>query len=188
MAVQGVLNDLRHLNNFAMFKTMGYSPGFLLKIGRFRNFWYSPEILINKPESSWKCVWKNKDCVSGCLRRFPGLTQIRHVQNHGLQSRLFAQNHSFSALRKSHEIFTNDLESSKKSFCKHVRPVLGSSERFSYLAQVSHLQNHGLFQAWLRYGELIWTGAQAAQMDLQWLGITSQMDWQLQGQVAQMDW
>ena len=33
---QGVWNDYRHLPISAIFKTMGYSPGFLVKIGRFR--------------------------------------------------------------------------------------------------------------------------------------------------------
>ena len=34
--IQGVWNESQHLPKSAIFKTMGYSPGFLVKIGRFR--------------------------------------------------------------------------------------------------------------------------------------------------------
>ena len=63
---------------------MGYSPGFLLKIGRFRNFRNSTQIETNNPESSWKSNYKHKGGISGSFERFPALTQIRHLQNHGL--------------------------------------------------------------------------------------------------------
>ena len=49
---QVVWNDFRNLPKSAMFKTMGYSPGFLLKIGRFRTLSNSPQIFPNKLESS----------------------------------------------------------------------------------------------------------------------------------------
>ena len=83
-AFQEVLNDSQHLPKSAIFKTMGYSPGFLLKIGRFRTFRNSPQIETNNPESSWKSNYKHKGGISGSLERFPALTQIRHLQNHGL--------------------------------------------------------------------------------------------------------
>ena len=79
-----------------MFKTMGYSPGFLLKIGRFRTLSNSPQIFTNNLESSQKSICKQIGGVSGSLERFSIPTQIRHVQNHGLQPRLFAQNRSIS--------------------------------------------------------------------------------------------
>ena len=63
---------------------MGYSPGFLLKIGGFRTIRNSPQIETNNPESSWKSNCKLKGGLSGSLERFPALTQIRHLQNHGL--------------------------------------------------------------------------------------------------------
>ena len=63
---------------------MGYSPDFLLKIGRFRTFRNSPQIETNNPESSWKSNYKHKGGISGIVERFPALTQIRHLQNHGL--------------------------------------------------------------------------------------------------------
>ena len=80
----------------AMFKTMGYSPGFLLKIGRFRTLANSPEILPFNPQRTQNAIFKHIAGVSGSLERFSAPTQIRHVQNHGLQPRLFAQNRSIS--------------------------------------------------------------------------------------------
>ena len=63
---------------------MGYSPGFLLKIGRLRTFRNSPQIDTNYPESSVKSNYKHKVGLSRSLERFPAFTQIRHLQNHGL--------------------------------------------------------------------------------------------------------
>ena len=67
-----------------MFKTMGCRPTFLLKIGRFRTLAISPEILTNNPESTLNSICKDIGGFSGSLERFLILTQIRHVQNHGL--------------------------------------------------------------------------------------------------------
>ena len=63
---------------------MGYSPGFLLKFGRFPTLANSPEILINNPESTYKSICEHVGGFSGRLERFWRHTQIRHVQNHGL--------------------------------------------------------------------------------------------------------
>ena len=68
---------------------MGYSPGFLLKIGRFRTLANSPQILTNNPESSENSICKDIGGFSGSLERFLAPAQIRQVQNHG--TRLFAQ-------------------------------------------------------------------------------------------------
>ena len=67
-----------------MFKTMGYSPGFLLKIGRFRTLANSPQILTNNPESTQNSICKDIGGFSGSLERFLAPAQFRHVQNHGL--------------------------------------------------------------------------------------------------------
>ena len=45
----GSLGRVQELPKFAMFKTMGYSPGFLLKIGRFRPIENSCQIFTNNP-------------------------------------------------------------------------------------------------------------------------------------------
>ena len=49
---QEVLSDLEDLPKYAMFQTMAYSPGFLLKIGQFPTLANSPEIDTNSPGSS----------------------------------------------------------------------------------------------------------------------------------------
>ena len=66
-----------------MFKTVGYSPGFLLKIGRFRTLANSPQILTNNPESTQNSICKDIGGFSASLERFLILNQIHHVQNHG---------------------------------------------------------------------------------------------------------
>ena len=90
-AFQGVWSDFQDLPKSAMLKTMGYSPGFLLKNGQFSTLANSPEINTNNRANSEKQFQKGLGSVSESLERFPGLAKIRHVQNHGLQPRLFAQ-------------------------------------------------------------------------------------------------
>ena len=81
---QRVWSDFQDLPKSAMFKSMGYSPGFLLKIGQFSTLANSPQIDITSPASSQKLFWKGFGVVSESLERFPGLAKIRHVQKHGL--------------------------------------------------------------------------------------------------------
>ena len=49
---QSVWSDLQNLSKSAMFNTMGYSPGFLLKIGQFSSLANTPEIDANSRASS----------------------------------------------------------------------------------------------------------------------------------------
>ena len=93
---QRVWDDFSHLPKSALFKTIGYSPGFLFKIGRFRTLPNSHGIFTNKPKNSQKSICKHAGDVSESLGRFLELTKIRRPQNHGLQPRLFAQNGSIS--------------------------------------------------------------------------------------------
>ena len=67
-----------------MFKSTGYSPAFLLKIGQFATLATSPKIDITSPASSQKLFWKGFGGVSESLEQFPGLAKIRHVQKHRL--------------------------------------------------------------------------------------------------------
>ena len=67
-----------------MFKSMGYSPGFLLKIGQFSTLANLHQIDITSPVRSQKLFWKGFGGVPESLERFPGLAKIRHVQKHGL--------------------------------------------------------------------------------------------------------
>ena len=76
---------------FALFKTMGYSPGILFKNGQFSTRANSPEIDTNRPVSGLKSFQEGLGGVSESLERFRGLAKIHRVQNHGLQPRLFAQ-------------------------------------------------------------------------------------------------
>ena len=86
-AFQGVWNDSRNLPKSAMFKTMGYGPGFLVKIGQFRTLRNSPEIFTNILESTWKCICKHIGGDSGSFERIPTPTQIRHFQNQAFWSK-----------------------------------------------------------------------------------------------------
>ena len=81
---QRVWDDFSHLPKSVLFKTMGYSPGFLLKIGRFRTLANSHGIFTNKPKNSHKSICKHAGDVSESLGRFLKLTKIRPLQNHGL--------------------------------------------------------------------------------------------------------
>ena len=91
-AFQRVSSDFQNLPKSTMFKTMDYSPGFLIKNGQFPTVANSPEIDTNSPASSQKSIQKGLGGFSESLERFPELTKIRHVQNHGLQPRLFPKN------------------------------------------------------------------------------------------------
>ena len=82
--VRRVWDDFWHLPKSALFKTMGYSPGFLLKIGRFRTLANSNGIFTNMLKNSWKSTFKYAGDVSESLGRFLALTKIRPLQNHGL--------------------------------------------------------------------------------------------------------
>ena len=90
-AFHRVWSDFDDLPKSALFKTMGYSPGFLLKNGQFSTRPNSPEIGTNSRESGQKSFQEGLGGVSESLERFRGLSKIRHFQNHGLQPRLFVQ-------------------------------------------------------------------------------------------------
>ena len=78
------LGDFQDLPKSAKFKIMGYSPGFLVKIGQFSTPANSSQIDIASPARSQKLFWKGFGGVSESLERFPGLAKIRHVQKVGL--------------------------------------------------------------------------------------------------------
>ena len=90
-AFQRVWCYFQNLPKSAMFKTMGYSPGFLLENRQFSTLANSPEIGPKSCARSQKSFYKGLGGVSESLERFPELAKIRHVQNHGLQPRLFAR-------------------------------------------------------------------------------------------------
>ena len=185
---QGIWADFQDLPKSAIFKTMGYSPGFLVKIGRFRPDSNVPENFTNNPVRSWQPIckhicdvfkefgpisstcqnqpcskpwaiaqafWsKSADCVMlqilpntsrkslyalrnpfasmlatflGSLGRFPALAKITHVQNHGLQPRLFRQNRPISShsklSRKLHEQSRTQLEIHLQAYFRRLQGV-----------------------------------------------------------------
>ena len=143
-AFQRVWSDFQNLPKSAMFKTIGYSPGFLLKNRQFSTLANSPE---NDPKSrarSQKSFYKGLGGVSESLERFPQLDKIRNVQNHGLQPRLFAQKPQFSTLANSPEIDPKSRARSQKSFYKGLGSVSENLERFPQLAKIRNVQDHGL--------------------------------------------
>ena len=99
-AFQRVWSDFQNLPKSAIFETMGYSPGLLLKIGQFPTLANSPEIDTNSPLRSQKSIQKGLGDFSESLEGFPELTKIRHVQNHGLLPRLFGQKRPLSDTRE----------------------------------------------------------------------------------------
>ena len=107
-------SDFQDLPKSAMFKTMGYCPGFLLKIGQFATLANSTEIDTNCRARSQKSFQEGIGGVSDSLERFPGLAKIGHVQNHGLQPRLFAQKRPnfdpFEFIRNRHKQLRKELE------------------------------------------------------------------------------
>ena len=86
-----VWRDFEDLPNSVIFKTMGYSPGFLLKNGQFSTLANCPAIDTNSGASNQKSFQKAIGGVPESFEGFRGLTKIGHFQNHGLQPRLFAQ-------------------------------------------------------------------------------------------------
>ena len=86
-----VWRDFEDLPKSVIFKTMGYSPGFLLKNVQFSTLANSPDINTNSRTRSQKSLQKGIGGVPESLEGFRGLTKFGHFQNHGLQPRLFAE-------------------------------------------------------------------------------------------------
>ena len=122
---QRVWSDFQDLPKSAIFKTMGYSPGFLLKNGQISTLSNSPEIDTNSRAKTQKSFQNSLGGISESLERFPGLDQIRHIQNHGLQPKLFAQKHSIfdprEGSRNRHKQSRKELEIILEGFSRHFR-------------------------------------------------------------------
>ena len=143
-AFQTIWSDFQELPKSALFKTMGYSPGFLLKTGQFSTLANSPETDTKSRERSQKSFQKGLGGVSEYLERFPELAKIGHVQKQGLQPRLFAQNRP---IFDPCEFTRNRYKESRKeleSFWKGLGGVLEYLERFPELAKIGHVQKQWL--------------------------------------------
>ena len=116
-AFQGVWSDFQNLPKSAMFKTMGYSPGFLLKNGEFVTLAKSPQIDTESPARScparsWKSICKRFGAVSGSLERFPVLAKSTMFKTMGYSPGFLLKNGEFVTLAKSPQI---DTESPARS-------------------------------------------------------------------------
>ena len=133
-AFQRVRSDFEDLAKSVMFKTMGYSPGFLLKNGQFSTLANSPEINTNSRASSQKSLKKGLGGVSESLERFRGLTKIGHVQNHGLQPRLFAEKRPIfdpcELSRNRHKQWRKELEIILEGYRRRFRKFGGISRTY----------------------------------------------------------
>ena len=129
---QRVWDDFSHLPKSALFKTVGYSPGFLLKMGRFRTLANSHGIFRNKPKNSQKSICKQEGEVSESLGRFFALTKIRPLQHHVLQARLFAQNGSIS---DTCEFSRNLQEQAQKKLEIHFQVCRGRFREFGTISR-----------------------------------------------------
>ena len=139
-----VWRDFEDLPKSVIFKTMGYSPGFLLKNGQLSTLANCPAIEKNSGASSQKLLQKGIGGVSESLEGFRGLTKIGHFQNHGLQPRLFAQKRPIFDNCELSPIDTNSGARIQKSFWKGTGGVSESQKRFRGLSKIGHVQNHGL--------------------------------------------
>ena len=143
VAFQRVWSDFQDLPKSAMFKTMGYSPGFLLKIGQISTLANSSEIDTNSCARSQKSFQEGLGGVSESLERFPGLAKIGHVQNHGLQPRLFAQKRpNFDPC----EFIRNRHKQSRKELEIILRRVQEAFQRV--WSDFQDLQKSAMFKPW----------------------------------------
>ena len=136
--------DFQHLPKSAMFKTMGYSLGFLVKIGRFRLIANSLQNFTNKSSRSQKSICKH---VGDVFREFGPISST--CQNQPF-SKPWAIAHAFSSKSDdfvSLKIFPKPSRTSlyalRNPFASMLATFLGSLGRFPALAKIRHLQNHG---------------------------------------------
>ena len=124
-AFQKVWSDFQDLPKSAMFKSMGYSPGFLLKNGQFSTLANSPKMDTRSRARGQKSFQKGFGGVSESLERFPGLTKIRHVEIHGLQPRLFAKKRPIfdpcEFTQNGHKQSRKELQFILEGFRRHFR-------------------------------------------------------------------
>ena len=140
----GVWADFQHLPKSPMFKTMGYSPGFFVKIGRFRLIQNYPEIFTNNPACSQKTICKH---LGDVFREFGPISST-------CQNQPFSKPWAFWAFWSKSADFGSFQILSKTSrtiryvvrnkFANIFATFVGSWGRFPALAKISHVQNHGL--------------------------------------------
>ena len=140
---QGVWADFRHLPKSALLKTMGYSPGFLVKIGNFGSFQILSKTTRTNPYEVRNPFATLFAMLFESFGRFPALTKIRHVQNHWPKSADFDQKAQASLKIFPKKSRTNPCEV-RNPFATLFATFLGSLGRFPALAKIRHAPNHGL--------------------------------------------
>ena len=138
------LGDFQDLPKSAMFKSMGYSPGFLVKIGQFSTLANSSQIDITSPARSQKLFWKGFGGVSESLERFPGMPKSAMFKSMGYSPGFLLKIGQFSTLANSPQIDIRSPARSQKLFWKGFGGVSESLERFPGLAKIRHVQKVGL--------------------------------------------
>ena len=99
-----------------MFRSMGYTPGFLLKNGQFSTLANSPGIDTNSCARSKKSFLKGFRGDLECLERFAGLAKSVMFRSMGYSPGFLLEIGQFSTLANSPGIETNSRARSKKSF------------------------------------------------------------------------
>ena len=101
---QGVWSDFQDLPKSAMFKTMGYCPGFFLKNGHCPTLANSAGIDTNSPAMSWKCICKHLEAFQGVWNDFQDLPKSAMFKTMGYSPGFFLKNGQFPTLANSPEI------------------------------------------------------------------------------------
>ena len=143
-AFQRVWSDFDDLPKSALFKTMGYSPGFLLKNGIFSTLANSLQIDTNGRASSQKYFRRVYQAFQRVWSDFDEMPKSALFKTMGYSPGFLLKNGRFSTLANSLQIDTNGRASSQKSFQEGLGGVSESLERFRRLAQIGLFQKHGL--------------------------------------------
>ena len=141
---QGLLADFQHLQKSALFKTMGYNPGFSVKIGRFRLIPNSLENVTNESLRSQESICKH---ICDVFREFGPISSS--CQNRpcskpwAIAQAFFSKSADFVSLQILPKTSRTSLYELTNPFASMLATFLGSLGRFQALAKISHFQNHG---------------------------------------------
>ena len=140
---QGVCADFQHLPKSAMFKTMGYSPGFLVEIGRFRSNSNVPENFTNNPVPSWKSICKH---ISDVFREFgPNSSTYQNPPSSkpwAIAQAFWSKSADFGSLQILPNTSRKSLYALRNPFASILATFLGRSGRFPALTKIRLLQTH----------------------------------------------
>ena len=133
--------SVQNLPKSAMFKTMGYCPGFLLKNGHCQTLANSPGVDTNSPAMSWKFFCKHLGAFQAVWNDFQDLPKSAMSKTMGYSPGLLLEIGRFRLIGNSSQIFTNKAVLSYKSICAHV--VVVSTE---FGVSVQNLPKSAMFK------------------------------------------